>query len=522
MQVGVPRELSADERRVAVAPDTVPRLIKLGYTVAVESGAGALAGYTYQAYLDAGARVVDRETAWGSDIVAHIEPPGQRPDGRHEVDDLRAGAILVSQLDPARNGELLARIAAAGASAIAMERIPRITRAQKMDVLSSMANIAGYRAVVEAATLYGGFFTGQMTAAGKAPPARVLVIGAGVAGLAAIGAARALGADVRAFDVRAACREQVESMGATFLQVSIEESGEGAGGYAKTMSPEFIAAEMALFLEQARQCDIIVTTALIPGKRAPILITAEHVAAMRPGSVVVDMAAATGGNCELTRPGQVAVEHGVSIVGYTDLPSRMAPVASRFYGQNVAHLLDDMGGGAKTRINLEDEVLHQSTVVLDGQVRWPIEPFPKAEAPPAPAAAAAVAKAPDAHVPALAQKPPAHTGAWKRGAVLVAAVILAVLGVTAPGEFLQHLTVFVLACFVGWQLIWNVTPALHTPLMSVTNAISGIIVLGGMLTAGNETVDAAAILGAIAILFASINIAGGFFVTQRMLRMFHR
>ncbi len=516
MRIGVPRELAPAERRVAVAPDTVPRLIKLGFEVAVEAGAGQSAGFSDEAYALAGATVVDRDTAWACEVVAHIEPPGVRPDGTHEVDGLAAGAVLVSLLDPARNGELLQRIADRGASAISLERIPRITRAQKMDVLSSMANIAGYRAVIEAAQHFGSFFTGQMTAAGKAPPARVLVIGAGVAGLAAIGAARSLGAEVRAFDVRAACQEQVESMGAKFLKVNLDESGEGGGGYAKTMSPEFIAAEMALFLEQAKQVDVIITTALIPGKRAPELITAEHVAAMKPGSVVVDLAAATGGNCALTRPGEVATVHGVHIIGYLDLTSRMSTVASRFFGQNIAHLLDDMGGGSKLAINLEDEVLHQSAVVHAGQLRWPIAPFPNAAPLPAPKPQPA-AKVEHGHKPA-----PTGPSVASRVGGLVGAVLLALLGVFAPGEFLQHLTVFILACFVGWQLIWSVSPALHTPLMSVTNAISGIIVLGGMLTAGSGEFDAAAILGAIAILFASINIVGGFLVTQRMLRMFHR
>jgi len=518
MQVGIPRELAAEERRVAVAPDTVPRLKKLGFEVVVEEGAGLAAGFNDQAYVDAGARVVDRSEAWGSDVVAHIEIPGQRPDGSHEVDDLRAGGILVSLLDPARNDELLARVAARGATAISLERVPRITRAQKMDVLSSMANIAGYRAVVEAAQVFGSFFTGQMTAAGKAPPARVLVIGAGVAGLAAIGAARALGAEVRAFDVRAACREQVESMGASFLQVDIDESGEGAGGYAKQVSAAFIEAEMALFLQQAKEVDVIITTALIPGRPAPKLIKAEHVTAMKRGSVIVDMAAATGGNCELTEPGRAAVVNGVTIVGYTDLTSRMPVVASRFFGQNIAHLLDDMGGGKELHIDLEDEVLHQATVVLDGQVRWPIAAFPKAALPaPTPASTAATAA-----VPAIATRPPVKSGAWKNVLMLFGAIALTVLGLTAPGEFLQHLTVFVLACFVGWQLVWNVSPALHTPLMSVTNAISGIIVLGGMLTAGAQDLSPAAFVGTVAILFASINIAGGFLVTQRMLRMFHK
>ncbi len=534
MQVGVVREAAPGERRVAVAPDTVARFQKLGFTVAVEHGAGVAAGFTDAAYEQAGASLVSREDAWNSDVVVKIDAP-TTVDGVDEVGLLKPGALFVSLLDPARNGELLARLAAARVTAIALERVPRITRAQKMDVLSSMANIAGYRAVIEAANAFGSFFTPQMTAAGKSPPARVLIIGAGVAGLAAIGAARSLGAEVRAFDVRAACREQVESMGARFLEVKLEEeeSGETAGGYAKVMSDEFIAAEMALFAQQAAEVDIIITTALIPGKPAPRLITEEMVAAMKPGSVVVDLAAATGGNCAGTVAGEIVDVGGVTIIGLTDLPSRMARVASRFFGSNLAHLLDEQGGAARLEgdagpVDLEDEVFHQSTVVLQGAVRWPIDPFPKKAPPPPPPPEEAATPAPSpAAAPAAAPAAPVteKKGAtWRNVGMLAAAVALTAVGMTAPGALLQHLTVFVLACFVGWQLIWNVTPALHTPLMSVTNAISGIIIIGGMLQAsrGGEALDAAVWIGTVAILLASINIAGGFLVTQRMLRMFHR
>jgi NAD(P) transhydrogenase subunit alpha len=401
-----------------------------------------------------------------------------------------------------------------------------------MDVLSSMANIAGYRAVVEAAAVYPGLFAGQITAAGKTRPAQVLVIGAGVAGLAAIGAARGLGAEVRAFDVRKAAKEQVESMGARFLTVEIVEEGEAAGGYAKEMSPAFHEAEMALFMEQAREVDIIITTAQIPGKRAPILITAEMVQAMRPGSVIVDLAAEQGGNCELTQPGKVAVAHGVSMVGYLDLPSRLPTHASQFLGSNLCHLLNDMGGGEKFHVDLDDDVIYQAMVVQDGQVRFPVTPrapkeAPKPEAPKAPTTAAAptvAASAPAAAAPAKKGHGHGAKGGTKGGGVLglITAVILAVLALYAPGEFLQHFTVFVLACFVGWQVIWSVSPALHTPLMSVTNAISGIILVGGMLAAGGTTVGVASVLGAVAVLVASINIAGGFLVTQRMLAMFRK
>ncbi len=518
MQVGVVRERASGERRVALAPDTVPRLGKLGFAVLVESGAGAAAGFPDEAFVKTGAQVVEGADAWGCDVVLMIEPPALEEVGR-----LRPGALLVCMIDPARQGDLLAALADRGVNAISLPRIPRITRAQKMDVLSSMANIAGYRAVVEAAQCFGSFFTPQMTAAGKSPPARVLVIGAGVAGLAAIGAARSLGAEVRAFDVRPACREQVESMGATFLEVQLEEEAETAGGYAKVMSPEFIAAEMELFAKQARQVDIIITTALIPGKPAPRLISAEMVAAMKPGSVIVDMAASAGGNVEGTVAGQLVQVGGVNLIGYTDLPSRMARVASRFFGSNLAHLLDELGGaeavaGPAGPVDLDDEVFHQSTVVLDGKVRWPIEAFPDAAPPPPPPQPTAPVVAAAAPVK---RKGSPHT---RNIALLGGAVALTVLGIAAPGELLQHLTVFVLACFVGWQLIWNVTPALHTPLMSVTNAISGIIILGGMVQAGRagEDLNAAVWLGAVAILFASINVAGGFLVTQRMLRMFRR
>ena len=516
MKVGVPKESATGERRVAVAPDVVPRLMKLGHSVHVERGAGEAAGFPDAAYEEHGAHLVDGATAWSCEAVVKIELPCALDTG-DELDLLTEGALFISLVDPARNLERLERMAARNIDVVALDRVPRITRAQKMDVLSSMANMAGYRAVIEAAHHYGGFFTGQMTAAGKAPTARVLVIGAGVAGLAAIGAARGLGAEVRAFDVRPACREQVESMGASFLEVELELE-EGDGGYAKTMSPEFIEAEMKLFRQQAEEVDIIITTALIPGRPAPLLITEDMVRAMRRGSVVVDLAAPTGGNCQLTEPGEVIVVDGVTVVGLIDLTSRMAPVASRFFGRNVTHLLDELGG---REIDLEDEVFHQATVVLDGAVRWPIERFPKAAPPPTPQAAP-----PPPPPPPKPAKKGGHGaskgGGVSPGTVAVALGLFAVVGMVAPAEFLQHFTVFVLACFVGWQVIWNVTPALHTPLMSVTNAISGIILVGGMLAAGRQGGGIPAWLGATAVLLAAINIAGGFLVTQRMLQMFRK
>ena len=375
MKVGVPRERFAGERRVAATPDTVKRLVKMGFEVLVEAGAGEGAQLPDGAFLEAGAEIVpERSEIWSrADIIAKVRPPTALPEGGHEVDDLRAGQLLISLMFPAQNGALVSQIAARGASAVALDQIPRISRAQKMDVLSSMANIAGYRAVIEAANHFGSFFGGQITAAGKTRPAQVLVIGAGVAGLAAIAAARGLGAQVRAFDVRLAAKEQVESLGARFLELEFEadESGETAGGYAKTMSKEFIDAEMKLFLEQAREVDIIVTTALIPGKRAPLLVDEEMVQAMRPGSVVVDMAAEQGGNCACTEPGQAVEAHGVTVIGYTDLTSRLATHASQFFGSNIVHLLDDMGKAAGHCIDLEDEVVRKSLVLHDGRITWP-------------------------------------------------------------------------------------------------------------------------------------------------------
>jgi H+-translocating NAD(P) transhydrogenase subunit alpha len=516
MKVAIPRESRPGERRVAATPETIARLTKLGFDVLVESQAGAGASFADEDYTTAGATVVeDTRSLWGeADILLKVQPPDLHPSlGVHEADLLRPGATLISFLWPGKNEALVQRLAAAGVTAIAIDQVPRITRAQKMDALSAMANIAGYRAVIEAASFYGRFFTGQMTAAGRVPPAKVLVIGAGVAGLAAIGAARGLGAIVRAFDTRAAVRDQVKSMGAEFLEITLEEEGEGGGGYAKEMSPAFIAAEMALFAAQAREVDIIITTALIPNRPAPILITEEMVQSMKNGSVIVDLAAENGGNCALTEPGAVVERHGVHIIGYVDLPSRLAPTASMLYGNNLAYLLDDLGGAANFHIDVNDEVVRQALVVHAGTIVWPP---PRREPPPAPAQVAA---------PAAAIIPPAPaTNRRLRQAVLlgVTALALFALGWVAPPSFLAHLTVFALACIVGWQVVWNVTPALHTPLMSVTNAISGIIVVGGMLTVSGAPGSAPVVLGAAAILLAAINIAGGFLVTQRMLRMFRR
>jgi NAD(P) transhydrogenase subunit alpha len=540
MRVAVPSESRPGECRVAATPDTVVRLIKLGFSVIVERGAGERAGYTDLAYQEAGAQLVDDVFA-ENDLVIKVNAPNHA-----EIERMRPGTILISLLFPAQNAETVGRLAARGLTAIALDRIPRVTRAQKMDVLSSMANIAGYRAVIEAANVLPRFFGGQITAAGKTPPARVLIIGAGVAGLAAMGAARGLGAEVYAFDTRKAAREQVESMGGRFLTVDIEESGEGGGGYAKVMSQAFIDAEMALFREQAPKTDIVITTALIPGKRAPTLWTVDMVESMKPGSVVVDLAAAQGGNCELTEPDVARRYKGVTIVGYTDLTSRLPGHASQFFARNIVHLLEDMGGGTQFRIDHKDECVRTALIVEKGDVLPPPpppEPSP-AQAPAQPAASppaqgAQGAQPVAATAPPVPSPPPTPALPAPRGhghgaeseplsgttlglVGVTSAVIMVALGRFAPAEFIQHFTVFVLAVLIGWQVVWNVTPALHTPLMSVTNAISGIIVVGGMLQAGSGRLDAASFLGVVAILLAAINVFGGFLVTQRMLQMFRK
>jgi H+-translocating NAD(P) transhydrogenase subunit alpha len=515
MKIAVPREIHAGERRVATTPDVIKHLIKAGFEVHVESGAGAGANFSDAAYAAAGATVVDdTRILWeAGDVILKVRAPEQHPElACDEASLLKPGQTLISFVWPAQNADLMARLAATGANVLAMDSVPRISRAQKMDALSSMANIAGYRAIIEAANQFGRFFTGQITAAGKVPPAKVLIIGAGVAGLAAVGAAKSMGAIVRAFDTRPEVKEQVESMDADFLMLEFEEEGAGSGGYAKTMSEEFIAAEMALFAEQAREVDIIVTTALIPGKPAPKLITAAMVESMADGSVIVDLAAEQGGNCELTSPGEITVAHGVTIIGYTDLPSRLATQSSQLYGNNLRHLLNELtpeNDGAVV-VNMEDEAIRGATVIHAGEITWP-PPAPKLSvAPPQ-------ASAPPPVMPAERKRHP-----WTSVALLVVgAVLLWALGRIAPPAFMSHFTVFVLACFIGYQVIWNVTPALHTPLMSVTNAISGIIVIGAILqiSAGSLGV---VVLASLATLIAMINVTGGFLVTQRMLRMFRK
>ncbi len=552
--IGIPKEIHPGEKRVAATPQTILKLKKLGFDVAVQSGAGHEINATDAEYQEAGASIVaDAADLWSkSDVVMKVRPPEDA-----ETDMIREGGWLVGFLWPGQNRDIVDRLAKKKATVFAMDSVPRITRAQKMDTLSAMANIAGYRAIIEAAQHFPRFFTGQITAAGKIDPAKVLVIGAGVAGLSAIGAAKGLGAIVRAFDPRSATKDQVASMGAEFLELDVKEEGEGKGGYAKQMSDDFLKAEMALFAQQAMQVDIIVTTALIPGKPAPKLITQGMVESMKPGSVIVDLAAEQGGNCVLTEPGQVVRHKGVTIIGYTDLPSRMASMSSQLYGACVTALLEELSRGADTlirtdrasaseptvdggtadadksvrapllHVDLDDEVVRGAIVLHEGKMLWPA---PVKEQPPPPEPGVPTKSA----ASIAAAKPSGHGHDEGTGASpwLLAAVGLVLIGLafvippkveTAGGDFLGHLTVFILAIFIGFQVVWNVKPALHTPLMSVTNAISGIILVGGMLQLTSSTdLNVTVVLGAIAVLIAAINIAGGFLVTNRMLAMFRK
>lgn len=518
MHIGVPKEVWQGEKRVATTPDVVRLLIKLGYDVAIESGAGVPAAFSDGAYVEAGAEIIADapELYRKSDIILKVRPPqGDAGQGINEVGLVREGQTLIGFLQPAQNEALLNDLAKRRATVLAIDAVPRISRAQKMDALSSMANIAGYRAVVEAAQHFGRFFTGQITAAGKIPPAKVLVIGAGVAGLAAIAAARSMGAIVRAFDTRPEVKEQVESLDAEFLLLEFgDEDGTGEGGYAKVMSDEFIKAEMELFARQAEEVDIVITTALIPGRPAPELITEAMVKSMKDGSVIVDLAAEMGGNCKLTEADRVVVKHGVTIIGYTDLPSRLAAQSSQLYATNLRHLLAELTPGKDGRlvINMDDEVIRGATVIRDGSITWP---------PPAKQAPASPKPKPATTQPSQPVPPQKPRGAGPLLPFALGTLALLGLGTTAPPEFMSHLTVFVLACFVGYMVVWNVTPALHTPLMSVTNAISSIIIIGALLQISSANV-LIMILAGISILITSINIFGGFAVTQRMLAMFRK
>ena len=525
MKIGIPKEVHTGEKRVAGTPDTLFHYLKLGFEVLVEKDAGAEANYSDAAYAENGARIVDdARTLWAeSDIVIKVRAPEQHPVANvHETELLKEGGTLISVMQPALNPDLLQQLASRKATALSLDSIPRISRAQKMDVLSSMANIAGYRAVMEAANVFGRFFTGQITAAGKVPPAKVMIIGAGVAGLSAVGTSVALGAIVRAFDTRPEVKEQVESMGAEFLELDFEEAEDGtpSDGYAKVMSQAFIDAEMALFAEQAKEVDIIITTALIPGRKAPVLITPEMVQSMKPGSVIVDLAAESGGNCPLTEANKVVVKHGVTLIGYTDLPSRLATQSSQLFATNVRHLITDMcpGKDGHLVVDMEDVAVRGATVVKAGEVTWPPPKISVSAAPKAPPVAK---KEPVDLVREAAEK---EQKANRKSAIILglSAILFLFLGRVAPSEFLTHFTVFVLAIFVGFQVVWNVKPALHTPLMSVTNAISGIIIIGAMLQVSAPGGGLVVVLALIAVLIATINIAGGFLVTQRMLKMFRR
>ncbi len=512
MQIGIPTEIVAGEKRVATTPEVAVWLQKLGFTVAIEAGAGEKAKFSDQAYSDAGVEIISNtEQLWSSsDIILKVRAPEPS-----EINHLSAGKTLISFIWPAQNEDLMKQLSARNINVLAMDSVPRISRAQKMDALSSMANIAGYRAIVEASHQFGRFFTGQITAAGKVPPAKVLVIGAGVAGLAAIGAAHSLGAIVRSFDTRPEVKEQVESVGADFLLLEFEEDGSGEGGYAKTMSDEFIAAEMALFAEQAKEVDIIVTTALIPGRPAPKLITAEMVKSMKNGSVIVDLAAEQGGNCELTVPHELTVtDNGVTIIGYSDLPSRLPTQSSQLYSTNLRHLLTEMcpEKDGEITIDMEDEAIRGATVIKAGEITWP---------PPAPKLSAAPAAKPAETVPIVVEEPKKAGPIKQSLPVVIGALLLYGLGSVAPPSFMAHFTVFVLACFIGYMVIWNVSASLHTPLMSVTNAVSSIIIIGALIQISSPNTLLMAV-AAFGVLITSINIAGGFAVTYRMLQMFRK
>ena len=527
LTIGVPRESFAGEKRVATVPDVVEKLVKLGFAVCVETNAGAAANFGDDAYQAAGARIAGSaaELMGSSDIIFKVRAPSS-----DEIGLMKPGSTLVSFVWPAQNPELMQQLADRKLTVLAIDSLPRqLSRAQKMDALTSMASISGYRAVIEAANAFGRFFNGQVTAAGKIPPAKVFIAGAGVAGLAAIGTSANLGAIVRANDTRAEVADQVVSLGGEFVKVDYEEEGSGGGGYAKVMSEGFQQAQRAMYAQQAKDADIIITTALIPGKPAPKLITAEMVRSMKPGSVIVDMAAEQGGNCELTEPGLSVVKHGVTIVGYTDLASRLAKQASTLYSTNLLRLTEEL---CKTKdgvvdVNMEDDAIRGLTVIREGTVTWPPPPI-KLAAPPAAAKPAAPPPKPKGHGAS------AGPMSGSRTAVVfgAGALLFLLIGRFAPPSFLAHFTVFILACFVGYMVVWNVKPALHTPLMSVTNAVSSIIAIGALVQIAPDLSQISANLsrpnewirwlsvGAIAL--ATINMFGGFAVTQRMLQMFRK
>ncbi|KFE34119.1 Re/Si-specific NAD(P)(+) transhydrogenase subunit alpha [Thioclava atlantica] len=523
MKIGAPKEIFEGEARVAMTPDSALQLQKLGHECFIETGAGLKAGFTDEAYEAANVTVIKTAAALFKevDFLIKVRPPTDT-----EVKRLKPGQTLISFFYPAQNEALLKAAEKTGANVIAMDMVPRISRAQKMDALSSMANIAGYRAVIEAGNNFGRFFTGQVTAAGKVPPAKVLVVGAGVAGLAAIGTSTSLGAITYAFDVRPEVAEQIESMGAEFVYLEFEEEqtdGATTGGYAAPSSPEFREAQLKKFRELAPDIDIVITTALIPGRDAPVLWTKDMVEAMKPGSVIVDLAAERGGNCELTRPDEKIVsDNGVTIVGYTDFPSRMATQSSTLYATNIRHMMTDLTPEKDGVVvhNMEDDVIRGATVAYQGEITFP---------PPPPKVAAIAAKKPTEKPKELTpeEKRAQEIAAFKKQTknqvtlITIGAVLLLGVGLVAPASFMQHFIVFVLSCFVGFQVIWNVSHSLHTPLMAVTNAISSIIILGALLQIGSGS-WLVILLAALSVFMAGINIFGGFMVTRRMLAMFQK
>ncbi|MCI5074556.1 Re/Si-specific NAD(P)(+) transhydrogenase subunit alpha [Oricola sp.] len=523
MKIGTPKEVFPGENRVAMTPDSALQLQKLGHDCAVEAGAGLAAGFSDDAYAKAGVEVLATADAlWeAADVIAKVRPPEPA-----EVDRLTAGKTLISFFYPAQNTVLLDACKDKGASVIAMDMVPRISRAQKMDALSSMANIAGYRAVIEAGNNFGRFFTGQVTAAGKVPPAKVLIVGAGVAGLAAIGTATSLGAITYAFDVRPEVAEQIESMGAEFVYLDFEEQaqdGAATGGYAAPSSPEFREKQLEKFRELAPDMDIVITTALIPGRDAPKLWLKDMVEAMKPGSVVIDLAAERGGNCDLTVADQKVVsDNGVTIVGYTDFPSRMAAQSSTLYSTNIRHMLTDLTPAKDGALvhNMEDDVIRGATVTRGGEITFP---------PPPPKVQAIAAQKPKEKPKELtpeekrAREVAAFKAQTKRQVTLlvVGAALLLGVGLVAPASFMQHFIVFVLSVFIGFQVIWNVAHSLHTPLMAVTNAISSIIILGALMQIGSGSF-LVILLAGLSVFMAGINIFGGFLVTRRMLAMFQK
>ena len=514
MRIGIPFEAHPDENRVAATPSTVSQLIKLGYDVVVQSGAGTRAAFDDIAYENAGAVIGSVDDAWHSDVILSFNSPDDT-----QVAALKRGAVLISFLAPRENEELTRSLAARGVTALSMDMVPRTSRAQALDALSSMANVSGYRAVVEAAHAFGRFFTGQVTAAGSVPPAKVLVIGTGVAGLAAIGAANSLGAIVRATDVRPETAEQVTSMGAEFLHVRSEDQGISSDGYAQEVDEDYAARAAELYLEQSREVDIIVTTAAIPGRPSPTLITAQMVEEMKPGSVIVDLAAAGGGNCELTRPGESYVtDNGVTIIGWTDLAGRLPGQSSQLYATNLVNALKLMTPeqDGQVVIDFDDEVIRAMTITRDGEITYPPPPIAVSAVP------EVVAEEP-AEVEAQEPPPPPPPRPWWHQLVFVGIGSLILIGALtfAPGGFVSLAGIFVLAIVVGYYVVWNVTHALHTPLMSVTNAVSGIIIVGAMTQLASDSL-LVKLIAFLAVLIASINVFGGFAVTQRMLGMFKK